>query len=51
MLMPSENEIRTAFFAVKPELSLVEVQPLVMQAKLKCMLNKLSIEEAVKSLI
>ena len=51
MFMPNEDEIRAAFFAAKPELSMLEVQPLVMQAKLKCMLNQLSIEEAVKSLL
>ena len=51
MFMPSETEIRAAFFAANPSLSLLEVQPLVMQAKLKIMLNQLSIEEAVKSLL
>ena len=51
MFMPNETEIREAFFAANPNLSLVEVQPLVMQAKLKVMLNKISIEEAVKSLL
>ena len=51
MFMPNEDEIRAAFFAAQPSLSLVEVQALTMQAKLKVMLNKLSIEEAVKSLL
>ena len=51
MFMPNEDSIRSAFFQANPELSLVEVQSLVMQAKLKVMLQKLSIEEAVKSLI
>ena len=51
MFMPNEDSIREAFFAAKPELSLLEVQPLVMQAKLKVMIQKLSIEEAVQSLI
>ena len=51
MFMPNEDEIRTAFFVANPSLSLLEVQPLVMQAKLKCMLKQLSIEEAVKSLL
>ena len=51
MFMPNEDEIRAAFFQANPSLSLVEIQCLVMQAKLKMMINKLSIEEAVKSLL